>query len=63
VTRAQPAEASEGLLARLIDRLAREAGLPAAGGASSSIRGLTMRVRERGAVSAVIDIECPRDQA
>jgi cyanophycinase len=62
VTRAGPAEDSSGLLDRLIDRLAREAGVPDVGGASSSIRGLTMRVRERQPASAVIDIECPRDE-
>ena len=68
VARAQPAEASAGLLAKLIDGLAREAGVPehAGGdglpGASATIRGLTMRVRERQAASAVVDLQCPRDQ-
>jgi len=63
VTRAAPAGAAAALLGTLIDGLAREAGVPdGAGGASSTIRGLCLRVRERAGASAVIDLECPRDQ-
>ena len=61
VARTAPAEAAAGLLGTLIDGLAREAGV-SGGSTSSTIRGLTLGVRERAGASAVIDLACPRDQ-
>ena len=61
VKRTAPAEAAAGLLGALIDGLAREAGV-SGGSTSSTIRGLTLGVRERAGASAVIDLACPRDQ-
>ena len=50
------------LLGTLVEALARDAGVAVGGGgASSTIRGLTMRVRERRGGSALLDITCPRD--
>jgi len=48
----------------LVEGLARDAGvvLSSGGSLSSTIRGLSMRVRDRQPGSAVLDIACPRDQ-
>ena len=55
---------TDALLGNVIEGLARDAGVVISdgGSASSRIRGLTMRVRDQGDGSALIDIACPRDQ-
>jgi cyanophycinase len=60
VTRAVPSRVSPDLLERLVGKLARDVGKPS--GSYGSARGDQVRMREHSPLSAVLDLESPRDE-
>jgi cyanophycinase len=63
VTRAEPSAAAPDLLERLVGGLAREAGVRRQAGlsAASGTRGIRIGFEAVNGTSAVLDLECPRD--
>jgi cyanophycinase len=62
IGRAEPSPGTEALLAGMLAELAREGGQMPARLTAAGHRGLIMQVRDCAGPTAVLDLECPRDE-